>query len=918
MSELELQVSNLSKELLIRPSGKTDPQFQEIVKKMVAQNTQLQEENKASSQAASDNYHEALHFKDQILAMEADYDFKLNTANQMIESLEREVENCQEEIKANEEAEEEIKRFKSVHAAKNVSSMPANPATGAQHFNLEENNPPCEEENGTSRDQAHNVAEGNLRPCGSSSFIPPSLQAKQGATLARDTFSPLPTPHQGGGGDQTPALSNFAESGVGFSGKQVSERILLGGWPQIKGFRSWKIAFMKSVATASKRPDKAYEWILLVEKAKSFDDLYTSGDFAELDALLSVEWDKIITGEFKKKIQIKEIEYAKVGKMVKGRQITWMVYQYFKTTDIDGAMLEWDELIHIEMQGDNVQGFLNAWDSTCLNVNELPDGHFLEAMFKKQLEKSTQLKGALALYQQDITQRGQPKSYDKLRQIVELHLEEQRLKRNQAALSSRGREGYVNASKGGKSGGKGKTKDGKPTKKGECRQWASEGKCSRKAECPWADSHTPENKCKNKPSTSPGIVKRPKSPAPREASVGKEVKPSKGKSPSGETDRPPCRNFLKGKCNNSDCKYWHPPVCKFLKQGHCGQGNKCEYLHPGTAAAAKAEPKSKAKAKAQARVFFDRFGFSLLTKVIKSLRFSKADKTKAFKDRKLPLLQPRRTDFVPHRTDEHGKVVMYDPNEVDSSESNARLRALKLREIVLPEEEVNEETFYVKGSSGKSVIAPKDYPKAATLKVSDEAEGNLEPKQEPEKPSKKVVLSPSSLNARRYIVDSGASFHLVDSRTLSKQERSTIYKISDPISIQTANGDVIVDSKVKIFVRELGLHVWAYLHEDTVAVLSLGMLCDDHGYTYNWKPQTWPTLTKGRQVVTCQPHCNVPFIYTNCLAGGDPTATTETIEEIVADEMKGAEDLIPDVPPPPVPFAGGDPSPSPRKGRQRG
>ena len=208
--------------------------------------------------------------------------------------------------------------------------------------------------------------------------------------------------------------------------------------------------------------------------------------------------------------------------------------------------------------------------------------------------------------------------------------------------------------------------------------------------------------------------------------------------------------------------------------------------------------------------------------------------------------------------------------------------------------------------------------KVATLKVSDEAEGNLEPKQEPVKISKKVILSPSSLNARRYIVDSGASFHLVDSRTLSKQERSTIYKNSDPISIQTANGDVIVDSKVKIFVRELGLHVCAYLHEDTVAVLSLGMLCDEHGYTYNWKPLTWPTLTKGRQVVTCQPHCNVPFIYTNCLAGGDPTATTETIEEIVADEMKGAEDLIPDVPPAPAPFAGGDPSPSFRKGRQRG
>ena len=126
--------------------------------------------------------------------------------------------------------------------------------------------------------------------------------------------------------------------------------------------------------------------------------------------------------------------------MIKGRQITWLVFDHFRLSDVDDAMLNWDEILRLElkMPGDNIRQFLNDWDTTFTNFNTAPDEDFLESMFKRQLEKSHQLKGILALYDQGISQHKEPKSYKRLRYIVENYLEENLLRRNQAALASGG------------------------------------------------------------------------------------------------------------------------------------------------------------------------------------------------------------------------------------------------------------------------------------------------------------------------------------------------------------------------------------------------------------------------------------------------------------------------------------------------
>ena len=54
--------------------------------------------------------------------------------------------------------------------------------------------------------------------------------------------------------------------------------------------------------------------------------------------------------------------------------------------------------------------------------------------------------------------------------------------------------------------------------------------------------------------------------------------------------------------------------------------------------------------------------------------------------------------------------------------------------------------------------------------------------------------------------------------------------------------------------------VWACVRDCDVAVLLLGMLCDEKGFTYSWVPGTPPTLEKEGFEVTCYPSHNVPII----------------------------------------------------------
>ena len=96
---------------------------------------------------------------------------------------------------------------------------------------------------------------------------------------------------------------------------------------------------------------------------------------------------------------------------------------------------------------------------------------------------------------------------------------------------------------------------------------------------------------------------------------------------------------------------------------------------------------------------------------------------------------------------------------------------------------------------------------------------------------------------REFVVDSGASMHMVSRKDLNSAELQTVRVLKNPTTVVTANGEVLTKEEATVYVKELDLFVTAMFLEDTPAVLSLGKLCEEHGYNYHWTSGQKPHLT---------------------------------------------------------------------------
>ena len=75
-----------------------------------------------------------------------------------------------------------------------------------------------------------------------------------------------------------------------------------------------------------------------------------------------------------------------------------------------------------------------------------------------------------------------------------------------------------------------------------------------------------------------------------------------------------------------------------------------------------------------------------------------------------------------------------------------------------------------------------------------------------------------------------------------------------------ANDDVQTKEEATVYVKQLDLFVKVMLLEETPAVLSLGTLCEDHGYAYHWISGRKPHLTKKGKRIVCNISNYVPFV----------------------------------------------------------
>ena len=85
-------------------------------------------------------------------------------------------------------------------------------------------------------------------------------------------------------------------------------------------------------------------------------------------------------------------------------------------------------------------------------------------------------------------------------------------------------------------------------------------------------------------------------------------------------------------------------------------------------------------------------------------------------------------------------------------------------------------------------------------------------------------------------------------------------KSCSPTIVITANGEVQTHEEAIVYVKELSIFLTMKVLDNTPAVLSLGKLCDENGYSYEWINGQKPHLIKDGIRITCNTENFVPIV----------------------------------------------------------
>ena len=142
-------------------------------------------------------------------------------------------------------------------------------------------------------------------------------------------------------------------------------------FPTPANFACWKIRFKTEVCTCSQFPTEAMQWIKEVELVDSVDELRSSSSIRGismpnvevLDARIASALNKIIhNSHFKRRISLEEQNAQKENRFLRGRQIAYLIYEYFRVTGANDSVENYADLFTIGLRNDDIQEYDSEWD----------------------------------------------------------------------------------------------------------------------------------------------------------------------------------------------------------------------------------------------------------------------------------------------------------------------------------------------------------------------------------------------------------------------------------------------------------------------------------------------------------------------------------------------------------------------------
>ena len=225
------------------------------------------------------------------------------------------------------------------------------------------------------------------------------------------------------------------------------------------------------VTTCSDCPSEAMLWIKEREMVDSLEELKSSRSvagknfpkFEMLDPEIASALNKIIQNSyFKKKVSHDEQKVQKEDRFLRGRQIAFMIYDYFRLTGAHDTVLDYAELFSVALHDDNIQEFDSGWDEVLLSMSKIPSDGILESLYKRRIRESAPRKTAWELYDMETSMP----TYQILKTMVKRSIDHKLRLRNFDARHGRIETGAVVKNRPGLSG----VERGR----GVCYQWKEE------------------------------------------------------------------------------------------------------------------------------------------------------------------------------------------------------------------------------------------------------------------------------------------------------------------------------------------------------------------------------------------------------------------------------------------------------------
>ena len=102
--------------------------------------------------------------------------------------------------------------------------------------------------------------------------------------------------------------------------------------------------------------------------------------------------------------------------------------------------------------------------------------------------------------------------------------------------------------------------------------------------------------------------------------------------------------------------------------------------------------------------------------------------------------------------------------------------------------------------------------------------------------------------------------HMISKKDLNDAEMDTLTKSCSPTIVKIANGEVQTRDEATVYVKELDIFLTVKSSKNTPAVLLLGKLCDEHGYSYEWINGQKTHLIKNGIRIQCNTENFVPIV----------------------------------------------------------